>query len=267
MKKAFIYRRGGLGDTLLTFPLAEILKKQGYRITFCGNSDYLIFGNLAGWIDEIISAEFFNALDLKAYDLKIVISIEGNLLPFPQVRLPIYLYYLQSLNLISTFSQTLPILSEIKPLSKRAILHPSSGSKKKNPPLGLFEKIKTFLEAEGYEVIFLLGPAEREFLNLPYPIFYTEDLLEVAKILKTGNLYFGNDSGISHLSAYLNISSYIFYGPTDEVIFRPLGRNFSLLYLELPCRPCFPKVCEERVCLDPDLLFDLFLKIWFRDKR
>ncbi|HBT03292.1 MAG TPA: glycoside hydrolase, partial [Thermodesulfobacterium commune] len=40
MKRLLFYRRGGLGDTLLTFPVLEVLKSQGYKITVIGVKAY-----------------------------------------------------------------------------------------------------------------------------------------------------------------------------------------------------------------------------------
>jgi ADP-heptose:LPS heptosyltransferase len=55
LKKLLLYRRGGLGDTLLTFPLLEIFKGQGFHITTVGNTDYFEIAKEVGWADRVLS--------------------------------------------------------------------------------------------------------------------------------------------------------------------------------------------------------------------
>lgn len=260
-KKVLIYRRGALGDTLLTFPLAEVFKKLHYEVTLCGNKDYLELAKLAGFADHIISSEFFPYLSEDNFEKKIIISKTGHLDPFPKKRIWLPEYYLRSLGLPLNFSQTLPFSASSEKKENLAILHPGSGSPKKNPPFELFERIENFLKNLGYEVIYLAGEAETWLLNLKSNFFHSTDILEIAKFLKKAHLFVGNDSGISHLSAYLGVRTFVFFGPSDEIIFRPIGKRVYLLKRELSCRPCFPKVCEERPCLDAEELFRLFLSV------
>lgn len=261
-KRVLIYRRGALGDTLLTFPLVEAYKKLGYEVTFCGNTDYLLLAKLSGLADEIISSEFFYNLSKECFDLKVIISKEGNLSPFPKDRVWLPEYYLKSLGLPLDFSKTLILPLPKRKLIKRgklALLHPGSGSSKKNAPIELFEKIEIFLKERGYEVIYLAGEAETWLISLKENLFYSTDILEIASVLKEADLFVGNDSGISHLSAYLGVKTFVFFGPTDDVIFHPIGKRVHLIKRDLSCRPCFPKVCEERPCLDKEELLRLWI--------
>ena len=260
LKKVLIYRRGALGDTLLTFPVAEIFKKLGYEVTFCGNLEYLQLAKLSGLTDQIISSEFFLSLPLEKFDKKVIISTEGNLNPFPKKRVWLPIYYLKTLGLPRNFSLTLPFPLFQRKKPDLAILHPGSGSPKKNPPFELFERIENFLERLGFKVIYLAGEAEEWLLGLKPKLFYSTDILEIAKFLKEASLFVGNDSGISHLASYLGLKTLVFFGPSDEIIFRPIGKRIHLIKRPLACRPCFPKVCKERPCLDPESLFKLFLR-------
>ncbi|MEZ0343218.1 MAG: glycosyltransferase family 9 protein [Caldimicrobium sp.] len=259
-KRVLIYRRGALGDTLLTFPLAEVFKNLGYEVIFCGNTDYLILAKLSGLADEIISSEFFENLCKKNFDRKVIISKWGNLNPFPKERMWLPEYYLKSLSFPLKFSQTLYFPNKEAKKPNLAILHPGSGSPKKNPPLKLFEKIEAFLKKEGFDVIYLAGEAENWLLSLKSNLFYSVDILEIANFLKRASLFIGNDSGISHLSGYLGIHTFVFFGPSDEIIFRPIGERVHIIKRDLPCRPCFPEVCEDRPCFDDKELFRLFIK-------
>ncbi len=258
--KALVYRRGGLGDTLLLFPILENLKKMGYKVIFLGNSDYLDIARHCGLADEIYSSEFLSLFLSQPFDKKIIISLEGNLNPFPCKRIWLPIYYLETLHFPLEFSKKLTL--NLAPLyntsSKLAILHPGSGSPKKNPSLSLFEKIENFLQKRGYQTIYFAGPAERTFLRSKKPLFSSNNIIEVIRFLLSGSLYIGNDSGISHLASYLGLRAILFYGPSDEIIFRPIGERVTIITLPLSCRPCFPRVCEERKCLQEEELWQAF---------
>ncbi|MCX7873897.1 MAG: glycosyltransferase family 9 protein [Caldimicrobium sp.] len=249
-----------MGDTLLTFPLLEALKREDYYIVYLGQEEYVRLAKLCGWADEALSSEYLSYFMNEPFDRKIIISMEGNLEPFPRERIWLPQYYLEKLGLPKKFSPILPIAQRELPRKKIALIHPGSGSPKKNPPMELFERIEAFLKTWEYEVFYLAGEAEQWLLSQKKNVLFSKDLLEVTKIFRLVDIYVGNDSGISHLASYLGVSSYLFYGPTDEVVFKPIGTNYRILTLPLPCRPCFPETCESRSCLDGELLWEVFLK-------
>ncbi|MCS7278206.1 MAG: glycosyltransferase family 9 protein [Aquificaceae bacterium] len=253
-----LYRRGGLGDTILTFPLLELLKKSGKKVWAVGNTDYYAIAKEVGWAD-FISSE----IPQENFEGKIVISYEGNLKPFPESRRWILEYYIESLNLRGEFSKILPIepMRE-NPLEGFAVLHPSSGSRKKNPPLELFLRIEGFLRKEGFKTIYLVGEAD-QWLKEHVKNYY-ESLcpLEIAKSLKGARLFVGLDSGISHLASYCGVPTFVFYGPTDPIVWKPIGKRVFQISLNLPCSPCFPHVCEDRSCLQTEGLYRAFIKAY-----
>ncbi|MFN4196827.1 MAG: glycosyltransferase family 9 protein [Caldimicrobium sp.] len=265
-KRVLVYRRGGLGDTLLVFPLLENFKKLGYKITFLGNSDYIEIAKLCGFSDEVYSAEFLNIIRCQSYEKEIIISFGGNLYPVPPKRIWLPYYFLQALNLPMQFSLKLPLVSSFfkrkKISQKLAVLHPGSGSPKKNPPLTLYEKIENYLKKLGYQVIYFAGIAEKYLLNWKTNVLSTENILDAIKLLLTIDLYIGNDSGLSHLASFMGVSSILIYGPSDDIIYRPIGENIKLITLPLSCRPCFPNVCEEKKCLDEEELWKAFKSIF-----
>jgi len=254
--RVLIYRRGGLGDTLLTFPVAEIFKKLGWRVDLAGNTDALLLAKEAGFADRIFS-EIPNGLE--SYNKVILISAYKFLdwpqavwiPPFPPQRVPVTLYYLKSLGLEGyPFSEELPL----KPLGgweERVILHPGSGSPKKNAPLELFKELYRLLEAKGLKPLFVLGEAEYDLkgeLN-NFETYEVENLLKFARLLKGAKLFVGNDSGFTHLAGYLGVKTVALFGPTDPLVWKPLGPQVKVLSKFLPCSPCFPDVCDRRDCL------------------
>ncbi|SHK57549.1 glycosyltransferase family 9 protein [Thermocrinis minervae] len=254
MRSVLIYRRGGLGDTLLVFPLLEIFNKKGYRVVAVGNTDYYRLAEEVGWADLVLS-------ELPPWDgERVIISYEGNVKPFPEKRIWIVQHYLESLGLKEDFSQELPIqASKGGPLEGVAVLHPSSGSWKKNPKLELFLSVEEVLKRKGYKVVYFVGEADQWLKGYVSNFWESLNLVEIAKALKAAKLFVGLDSGISHLSAYLGVPTFIFYGPTDPIVWRPIGKRVFQISLNLECSPCFPNVCEARECLDVNMLLDRFL--------
>jgi len=260
--KVLVYRRGAIGDTLLTFPVFEALKREGYSVTAIGNTDVLPLAKLLGLADEIYTELYPQILSI-SFKREIYISKEGTLAPFPQERIWLPLYYLKNLNLPLEFNKKLNIPNSLlkEDFKDYIIVHPGSGSVHKNPSPSFFLKLKFFLEAKGYKVIFLAGPNETWLFKMHIPCYYSEDLTELAFRLAKAKLFIGNDSGITHLASYLGVETVAIFGPTDDVIFHPIGERVNIVKLELPCRPCFPKVCEERKCLKDEEIFERILHL------
>ena len=260
MKKVLFYRRGALGDTLLTFPVLEVLKKEGYHITAIGNTDYFKIAKYAGWIDEMYS-DFYPQILNRHYDKKIIFSKADGIPPFPSKRIWIVDYYFEVLKLKKDFSSILPLKGSLNTsLKNKAVLHPGSGSPKKIPDFSLFERIENFLKLKGFEVVYLVGEADEWIKKHKKNIWECLDPLEIALALKSCRLFVGVDSGISHLACYLGINSFVFFGPSDPIVWKPLGTNYHLISLNLKCSPCFPNTCSNPQCLNPQALFEKFLQ-------
>ncbi len=252
--KLLIYRRGGLGDTLLTFPIAEIFKKKGFEVHFAGNLDYLKLLKKVGWADKILSEV---PEDLSSYERVVLFSKENFtdrrdakvVNPFPPKGKHALGHYLESLGLEGEpFSRTLPI-PPAEGLEDRVVLHPGSGSPKKNPPLKFYLNLYHLLDREGFKPTFVLGVAEEnlfEELN-GFEIFFVGDVLDFAKRLKGAKAFIGNDSGFSHLASYLGIPTIAIFGPTDPRQWKPIGPKTVVIYKKLPCSPCFPSSCQRKV--------------------
>ncbi|MCS7307024.1 MAG: glycosyltransferase family 9 protein [Aquificaceae bacterium] len=255
-----LYRRGGLGDTLLTFPVLEMLKRLGRRVCAVGNTDYYAIAKEVGWADYISSE-----IPEGSFEGKVVISFQGNVKPFPESRIWLVEHYLETLKLPKDFSKVLPLEpDEGSPLKGRAVLHPSSGSQKKNPSLELFFRIEKFLNREGFKTIYLVGEADRWLKGYVKNYFESLSPLEIAKGFKTAKLFVGPDSGLSHLASYCGLPTFIFYGPTDHIVWKPVGERVFQVSLNLSCSPCFPNVCGDRPCLETEGLYLAFLKAYQR---
>ncbi len=249
------YRRGALGDTLLTFPVLELLKRQNKYIVAVGNTDYFKLAKHIGWVDKV-----FSDIPNLDFEQKIIFSYD-HIPPFPSKREWIVDYYLKSLNLNSNFSKTLPISYKESPLENKVVLHPSSGSFKKIPSSLLFEKIESYLNKFGFETIYLVGEIDAWIKNYTSNIYESFDIVDLAHSLKGAKMFIGLDSGISHLASYVGVKTFIFYGPTDHIVWKPVGDSIQM-YLDMPCSPCFPNICDTRDCFDVDELFKRFLEVF-----
>ncbi|MGH7930082.1 MAG: glycosyltransferase family 9 protein, partial [Candidatus Binatia bacterium] len=138
------------------------------------------------------------------------------------------------------------------------VMAPGSGAREKNWPAPYFAAVgRWWRKRSGGEVVVLLGPVERErggFDKLAEDFIAARNLnlAQVAALLSRGDLYFGNDSGITHLAAVLGVPTVAVLGPSDPQRWAPRGPKVSLLSLGVACAPCdmeAMKACPHHQCL------------------
>lgn len=105
--------------------------------------------------------------------------------------------------------------------SPEVVMHPFSGSRRKNWPLANYRELAEHLR---YEVSWSAGPAEELVDARRF-----DDLSELARWLAGARLYIGNDSGITHLAAALGVPTLALFGPTDPARWAPRGENVHFL--------------------------------------
>jgi heptosyltransferase III len=142
--------------------------------------------------------------------------------------------------------------------SKKILIHPGSGSRRKNWAVSNFIKTEAILRADGLFPEFIIGPAE-EFLKSALQdsrrtVHLVSDLTELAEMLGTAGGFIGNDAGVSHLAAFIGLPTVAVFGPSDPIRWRPSGRAVTVLRpADLDCRgPCFEigkNNCEKPDCL------------------
>ncbi len=142
----------------------------------------------------------------------------------------------------------------------KIIIHPGSGSRKKCWPISNFIKIALSIDASGRQPEFILGPAEYDLYDillqskrLNANVHKIEKLTELAGLLKTGGGFIGNDSGITHLAAFIGLPSVAVFGPSDPKTWKPMGRAVKVVRPDLECSPCFETGmvgCEEIECFN-----------------
>jgi ADP-heptose:LPS heptosyltransferase len=151
----------------------------------------------------------------------------------------------------------------------KILLHPGSGSKRKRWPLSQFKQIESRLSADGLKTEFVLGPAEedlhRQLQGRNRIIHVLDDLIELVQLYQTASGYIGNDSGASHLAAFLGLPTLVIFGPADPNRWKPNGAHVAVVRPHLTCQPCFetePSNCPEPKCLQ-DVTADSVLKAFY----
>jgi heptosyltransferase-3 len=120
------------------------------------------------------------------------------------------------------------------------MVHPGSGGRGKCWPLErYFSAVTDILEEEDAFVILFTGPAEDDLFldqveaycrNHEHTVHVGDtDLTALAALLARSGAYVGNDSGVSHLAAAVGAPTIALFGPTDPVIWGPVGKRVTII--------------------------------------
>jgi ADP-heptose:LPS heptosyltransferase len=121
-------------------------------------------------------------------------------------------------------------------VGKAVLLHPGSGSARKNWSARSFAAVAEMLLRRGIAVRVVVGEADVESasrldqaLGHPLPRLTMLTLAELAAELASSRAYLGNDSGVSHLAGLVGVPTFALFGPTDPHQWRPLGPRVTVL--------------------------------------
>ena len=123
------------------------------------------------------------------------------------------------------------VLKPRRPARMRAVFHVGSGSPAKNWPVRHWRTLAAELEGRFDELLLVSGEADEvptaEFLRTyrgsKLKVHSNLPILDLAHELAVAALFVGHDSGITHLAAALGTPTVALFGPTDPLIWRPLG--------------------------------------------
>ncbi|MBN2202141.1 glycosyltransferase family 9 protein [bacterium] len=117
-----------------------------------------------------------------------------------------------------------------EPASHYSLIHPGSGGIRKCLDPGFYSGLFRLLLAHGFDkTAYILGPAEIErglrdaFATLEW--ICPDSVSGLADWLSNAALYIGNDSGVSHLAAFMGIPSIVLYTVTDPAVWGASGRR------------------------------------------
>mgnify|MGYP005833402147 CR=1 FL=1 len=146
--------------------------------------------------------------------------------------------------------------------SGMVLVHPGSGSLKKNWPPDRFAKLlrKTLTAFHPLRPWLIQGPADQAAIDA---IVNADDLrdevrgiaalrpLDLAQVLSEATLYVGNDSGVTHLCAALGVPTIAIFGPSDPAQWSPLGPCVRVVRRDFDCPPCHlrgDRPCSHDTC-------------------
>ena len=92
---------------------------------------------------------------------------------------------------------------------------------------------------------------------------------DAVAIIKGADFVVALDNGLAHVAAALGKSVFVLFGATSEIKSRPLGREVTVLSLDLPCRPCQMtdawKMCKDWKCMSeitPEFVWNSIKESW-----
>ncbi len=139
-------------------------------------------------------------------------------------------------------------------------VHSGSGSASKNWSPENFADVIDWASRRS-KVLFISGPAEegarevKAALKGGVPlILENPSLIHLAAVLRTCSVYLGNDSGITHLAAWVGIPTVTIFGPTNPHVWGPRGKKIRIITETESCSPCSgekrdpcPRPCLTRI--------------------
>ncbi|MDD5675019.1 MAG: glycosyltransferase family 9 protein, partial [Chitinivibrionales bacterium] len=278
---------GALGDFITIVPALRLCRQAfpGYEIILLGKPELAILARENGLVDEVWDlgrndfAALFDGAALEVH-AKFLDGIHRALLfcadssplmptvmrfvahvlrqdPFPPGKTHIVDYHLSLLKkILPPFRAEYPDLYRAlkgndRPLKRppTLALHPGSGSVRKNWPFDFFLQLAGRLRANDRAILWVLGPADSG-LHVPAQDETARCLVLplLARRLAQCQLFVGNDSGIAHLAAAVGIPVAALFGPSDPDVWRPFGRNVTVIDANPSCRPCHPTQNQKKPC-------------------
>ncbi|GMV99131.1 MAG: hypothetical protein AMXMBFR84_02700 [Candidatus Hydrogenedentota bacterium] len=257
MIRSLVVHTGAIGDLILCGPSMAALRREG-PVELAGQPERLQIAVLAGWADaahnlgstgfESIFAtpgkrwkQFASRFDrivvwMRDDDCAIArgcgetgvsrVHIHPGLPPQDWTRHASE-YYLSKLEIVHSVDAFIEL--DRHP-SGEVLIHPGSGSPKKNWPMERFEELAAGIDAMGHSVAFIAGPAETDLRYPPLAKVIRESNLEaLAQRLADARVYVGNDSGITHLAAAVRCPTVALFGPTNPTVWAPRGSHVRVV--------------------------------------
>lgn len=112
-----------------------------------------------------------------------------------------------------------------------------------------FAETARSLAGRGARVVLMGDEAEKSLCEevrdgaglLDAAVLAGASLGEAARVLRSADLFIGNDGGLLHLADILGVPLVGIYGPVDETAYGPRGGNFRHVVIteNVECRPCY----------------------------
>lgn len=242
--KRLLIRPGAIGDTILALPALGALR-GAYTEIWCRAEMVPLLGHLAEQVESIaatgIDSQQWPAplVDRLASFDEIVTWYGSNREEFREALSAIHprVRYLAALppedsqvHAIDFFLEQVgaspgaaPRLPVRRNPGQYAVIHPFSGSAKKNWSLERFAQVARELECE-MPVFWSAGPEEKLASATRF-----ERLDDLAEWIAGAEVYIGNDSGITHLAAAVGTPVVALFGPTNPAVWGPRGERVKII--------------------------------------
>jgi heptosyltransferase-3 len=270
-KQILIVRPGALGDTILSIPLIDSIRRKspGCTVTFLGNRSYR---DLAPEGIEYLPMDHRDRLwmfspealeiprETRVFDTAYLVlsrpdQVRANLkragtgtILHVSSRPPDRIHVVEHLH--SGFKLPVPVrspaLKQLGAPERKPILwvHPGSGGPGKCIPLSVMAHLAQGLRAGlGWDLAVTAGEEDGFLKALPEwkgliqgpctQLLENRPLSELCETLGGAGLFMGNDSGISHLAAGMGIPSVVFFVSTDPLQWAPWVPEQQVLVIDV----------------------------------
>jgi len=225
--KLLVVRACAIGDFVLNLPALVALQTadREARFTLVGNPSSLELAREFVRVDRIHSIDvqpwsrlFYETVPALEFDTAVVWMkdpvVANNLaasgIPNVSRADPFPSFGHAADHLLRTLRLPRPSLPDLwNPTLPDIVLHPVSGSPRKNWPF--------------FDELMLRVPGS---CLLPQ----SRSLIDVSRYLRNVRAFVGNDSGVTHLAAYLGVPTLALFGPTDPRRWGPIGRRSRIIW-------------------------------------
>ena len=248
MLRKLLIRPGGIGDCILAIPAMECLRSSfteiwvpsavvplirfadrvraisGTGLDLLGLPGVIPDASLVEYLrsfDSVVSWYGSNREDFREASATLKLPVEFlQALPDPNRGVHCCDFFLKQAGGPNGGSPEIPV--DVIPRMHCAVIHPFSGSPKKNWPIERFRELAARL---ALPVSWCAGPEE----DLPDAV-RQDNLYELGRWLASARIYVGNDSGITHLAAAVGVPVVAIFGPSDPAIWAPRGERVRVVH-------------------------------------
>jgi heptosyltransferase-2 len=149
-----------------------------------------------------------------------------------QLAQPLAVLGIASIDPVPRLTTSLPMQ-----LINRLAIHPGSGSRNKNWPIGHWAALLGELMPIFEEVLLISGEADTEIAEAIHRLIpatklrpcANRSLWDLVTELSRATLFIGHDSGVTHLAAATGVATVALFGPTDPTIWAPNGDHVIVI--------------------------------------
>jgi ADP-heptose:LPS heptosyltransferase len=149
-----------------------------------------------------------------------------------QLAQPLAILGITSIDTVPRLTASAPIRS-----MNRLAIHPGSGSRNKNWPLGRWSELLRELMPSFDEILLISGEADTGIFEAVRPLIpatklrlcANRSLWDLVSELSQATLFIGHDSGVTHVAAATGVPTVALFGPTDPTIWAPNGDHVVVI--------------------------------------